>query len=109
MGGVLDDDEVVFVGDSSESRQIARETAVVHRHDGPRRRGDRGGDICRIEVQVVRAENVAQNRGGSHGANHIGGGHEGQRRHDDLVARADADGEQGDVDCGSAVGHDEGM
>ena len=54
MGGVVNNLEVVVVGNLLNGINIARVTIAMHRHDGRGLRGDGGFDLGWVEVQRVR-------------------------------------------------------
>ena len=81
---------------------------VVHGHDCPRARRDRGGDGGGIEAERVGVD-VAEDRPGACAHDHVGRRGPGQRRRDDLVvlALADAERAQREVHGGRAGGDGE--
>ena len=76
-------------GDLEDRIHRTRDAGVMHRDDrtGPWR--DRGLDLALIQVQRVRAD-VDEHRPGAAQHERVGGRHEGERRHDDFVARPDS-------------------
>ena len=114
MGGILDHDEVVPVGDLPHGLHVARKAAVVEDDDRLRSGPDRGFEVSRVEIEVVRADDVAEDRRRPRVCDRVRGGHEVQRRKHDLVSRADTGREQREVqrsrsvrDCQSELDADE--
>ncbi len=70
-------------------RHVGGQAGVVHRDDGLGARRDRRLDRVRVDVQRGRVD-VDQLHVGAEVAHHLGGGGEGVRGGDDLVAGADA-------------------
>ena len=103
MGGILDHDEVMPVGDLPHGLHVARETAVVEDDDRLRPGPDRGLEVRRVEVEVVRADDVAEDRRRACVHDRVRGSHEVERREHDLISRADSGREQGEVQGGGAV------
>ena len=97
MGGILDHEEVVPAGDLPHGLHVAGETAVVEDDDGLRPGPDRGFEVRRVEVEVVRADDVAEDRRRTRVRDRVRGGHEVERREHDLVSRADTGREQREV------------
>ena len=103
MGGILDHEEVVPVGDLPHGLHVAGETAVVEDDDGLRPGPDRGFEVRRVEVEVVRADDVAEDRRRTRVRDRVRGGHEVERREHDLVSRADTGREQREVQRSRSV------
>src|SRR5881227_2138801 len=94
---ILDYGDAVLRRKLNDLVHCARMAAVVQHDDGSRGRRDRGFDTAHIEVQVVRALDVAKDRRRTHMDDRVRGGDEVQGRNDDLVARGAADCEQRQV------------
>ena len=62
MGGVIDDLEVVVVGNALDGLDVAGVAVAMHRQDGGGARRDRGLDLLRVQVQRVRVD-VHEHRG----------------------------------------------
>lgn len=56
MRRIVDDPEVVDVGDALNGIYIAGAPIAVHRHDGGGLRGDGGFDLGRVQVERVRVD-----------------------------------------------------
>ena len=80
--------------------EVAGEPSVVQDDHRLRARPDRGGQIRRIEIEVVRADDVAEDRGRTNTRHRIRRRHEVERRKDHLVARPAVEGEEGEVERG---------
>ena len=90
----------VAVGRQLEQRShVGGQAGVVHRHDGLGARRDRFLDRGGVDVQRRRVD-VDQLHVGTQVAHHLGGGGEGVGGRDDLVAGADAQGLQRQVQAG---------
>ena len=103
LGAVLDEDELMLARDGREGGEIAGVAREMHRHDGPGLGGDGAADGSGIQLVSSRVEV------GKHGhallVKHADdGAHVGDRRDDDLVARAQAQRGDGDVEGGRAGG-----
>ena len=72
-----------------------------------RARGDRARDRRRVEATIV--ADVGEHRRRADAQHRIRGGDEGQRRGDHLVARSDAEREDGEVERDAAVGNSNGV
>ena len=70
-----------------------RVAVEVHRHDRHGARRDRRRDRVRVEAEAARLD-VDEDRLGADQAHGVRGGGERERRHDDLVARPDAQRQQ---------------
>ena len=108
LRGVLDDGEVVGVADRAERRHVGALAEEVDRNNGLRALRDGGVDACRVQVERVRVDvgedgRRAEQRGG------LGRGDERERRADHLVARANAERHQRDLERVGPVGDAEGV
>ena len=93
---VLDQREVVQVGERTEAPHVGRVAAQVH-DDDPASAG-RDGGLDGVGVEIARNRiHVGEHRRGARVDDRVGGRAEGQRRRDDLVARADARRQQREV------------
>ena len=101
LGGILEEHQAVSLGDRGKSHHVGRMSVKVNRHDRLGARSDRRLDRGRIECEVVEFD-VGEDRGCARQADRVRGRSEAERRHDDLVAGADADGEEGKVQRGRA-------
>ena len=108
-GGVLDHRQAVRARDRQDRGQIAG-----HARSGGRTRiarvcgGDRRGDPGRVDVVAVGLD-VDEDRHRAALADRVGRGDEGVADRDHLVARADADGQQREMQRRGAVGHGAGV
>ena len=109
MRRVLDHRQATPFGDLVNRFHVAREAAVVQDDDRLRARPDRSLEVGRVEIQVVRAENVAEDRGRSGVRDRVCGGDEVERWQHDLVARGAPRSEQRQMQRGRPVGDGEGM
>ncbi len=73
--GVVDDLEVVGVGDALDRGGVARRAVAVYRHDRGGMRGDRGLDLLRVQVQRDRVD-VHEHRLDPFPQQRVRGGHE---------------------------------
>ena len=99
MGGVFDHLQAVALRDGQDGRHVGRQAGVVHRQDRLGARRDRRLDGEAVDVQRGRVD-VDQLHVGAEVAHHLGRGGEGVRGGDDLVAGADADGLERQVQPG---------
>jgi len=88
LGGVLNDQQAVLVGDGLNHLHLGRLAVQVYRQDRLGSGCDRRGKPTRIEVVCLRIV-VDQNRGGPRVVNAQGRGDKRVRGGDDLVARSD--------------------
>ena len=81
---------------------LASDARVVHHHDRARpRRRDRSLDLHLVDVQRV-GPDVDEHRHAAAQHEGVGSRDEGERRHDDLVARPDAGEDRGQLEGRSA-------
>jgi Fe-S-cluster containining protein len=99
VGGVLDHLQAVAAGDGAHGVHVHGQAGVVHREDGLGARRDRGLDGGGVDVQRRRVD-VHQPHVRAQVAHDLGGGGEGVRGRDDLVAGADAEGFERQVQPG---------
>ncbi len=105
---VGDHDQVVLAGDGMQRVVVGRQAVQIDRQDGARARRDRLFDSRRIEVEGPRVD-VDEDRNGQVMQDGRGGGQEGQRRDDDLVARLAAGRGDGGVQRGRARAERQGV
>ena len=98
LGGVFEDHQPMRVGDRLEGVHGGRVAVEMDGHDGPRTRRDRGLDGGRRQGKRERVD-VGEHGGRARDGDRVGGGREGERGDDDLVARTDPGGEQAQVQC----------
>ena len=91
--------EIVAPRDRQQRRHVGREAAVVDRQDGPGAWCDRRLDELGIDAQRGRVD-VDQHHVGAEVAHDLGGGRERVRGRDDLVAGADAERLEREVQAG---------
>ena len=100
---VLDDFQAVGGGHIQDRVHIHRQAVDVHHHDGLRPGCAFGGDLRRIHVPGVGVA-VHQDRRGAGPDHRQGAGNYGEGRQNDLVARTDIEGGDGQFQRGRAVG-----
>jgi len=86
LRGVLDHGEAVALRDRHDRVHLAAHARVVDDADRLRARSDRGFDQRFVDVERVPAD-VDEHRHRAAQDERVGGRHEGERRHDDFVAR----------------------
>jgi len=101
--GVFDHDEAAPLGQRQDGVHVARMAAVVQDEDRLRPLRESCLHVRRVEVEVVRACDVAEDGRGSGVHDRVRRRDEVQRREDDLVSVPAAGGEQGEVEGGGAV------
>ncbi len=94
LGSVLDEDQVVALGDVPERLHVGALAEQVDDEDGAGARRDLVLDLERVEVVGERVD-VAEDGAGAGAADGAGGGEEGEGGQDDLVAGAEVQGVQG--------------
>jgi len=99
----------VLFGELDDRLHPAGMAAVVEHDDRPRRRRDRSLDVLDVQIQVVRALDVAEDGRRADVDDGVRRGDEVQRRDDDLVARGATDGKKRHVQRRSAVRDCEGV
>ena len=90
MRVVLDDGDAVPAGDLQDRVHFAPDAGIVHRNDRARPGGDEDLEPVLIEVQGVTAD-VDEDRCGATEDEGVDGRGEGERGHDDLIARPDVE------------------
>ena len=108
LGVVLDNLEVMLVGNLLDGGHVGALAVKVDGNDGLRLRRDGGLDLLRADALGVGAA-IHENRGGACDPDGLGGGKEGVRVGDDLIARADAKGHEGEPDGVGAVADADGV
>ena len=107
MGGVFDDFELVALGKGTHSSHVADLAAVVDGHDGDDflAGSEFGFDpalgIGDVEVEIFDLA-VDEDGAGAEVTDDFGGGGEGHRGHNDALTGLEADGFEGEVQCGGA-------
>ena len=101
---VFDDAQTVLGSQRSQRREVAHARRVVHRHDGLGARGDAPAHVLDVDPGGLGVD-VAGDRRGAGGADGLERGDVGNRRHDDLVAGADAASLQRQVQRSRAGAH----
>ena len=101
LRGVLDDEEVVFLGNGHDHIHLAGDPGVVDGDNDLGPGGDRRLDLGFINVQGVGAD-VHKTDGGAAQGEGVGGGDEGIGGHDDFVAGADPGKDRGHFESGGA-------
>jgi len=100
--GVFHHLQAVLLCNRQQRRHVGRQAGVVHRHDGLGARRDGGLHSPRADGQRGGVD-VDQLHIGAQITHHLGGGGEGVRGGDDLVAGADAECLQGQVKPGGGA------
>jgi hypothetical protein len=85
LGGILDDAQAVLAGDGQEAVHRAGDAGVVDGEEGAGAPRDGLLDQGIVQVKGVRPD-VHEDRPGPQAGDGVGGGDEGERRQDDLVA-----------------------
>ena len=91
-------------GERQQPVEVDREAAVVDADDGPGAGSDRGGDGFRVNGQGLGLD-IGEDRDRAHLGDGGRGGDEGQRGDDDLIAEADIERAQDELQRDGAVGH----
>lgn len=104
LGGVLDHDQLVAVGDRVDLVHVGRLAVEAHRHDGLGARGDGGLDLGGVDIAGVRLD-IHEDRLGAEQHDDLGRRNEGKRGRDDLVTRLDPHRHQADQQGFGAAGH----
>ena len=100
MGRILDHAQAMLSRDRVQAVHVHRQPGEMHRHDRPGAGSD--GRLGRVEVDVARVGlYIDEHRTGADTHDHVSRRDEAHRRRDDLVARADAAGLQGDLERSS--------
>ena len=86
LGGVLDDVEPVLGGEREQRREVGRPAVEVDRQDGARARRDLAPRVRGVDPPGP-GIGVHQDRSRARVAHRVGGGDEGEVRHQDLVPR----------------------
>ena len=108
LGGVLDDAEVVLLRDGVEAVAVDGQAGEIDGDDGARGRSDGGFDAGEVEVAGDGVD-VDEHGLGADIEDDVAGGDPGERRGNDLVARADAGDAQRDFHrAGAGVEHAHG-
>ena len=102
---VLDDDRVVSRGQGDQGANIGGEPRIVNGYDRLGATRHLAFNVRDVEGQIVLAANVTEDHFRPAVTRRVRRRHEGQGRHNHFVAGADADGQQGQVQRGGAVGH----
>ena len=99
--GVFDDEKVMFAREIEDGVHVAGSAGEVHGDDGARAGGDffRGGRGVEVHGTAV---DVREHGHGAAVHDHVGRGRERERRHYDLVTRADAQNVQREIQPGRA-------
>ncbi|HYK99119.1 MAG TPA: aminotransferase class I/II-fold pyridoxal phosphate-dependent enzyme [Candidatus Acidoferrales bacterium] len=99
--GVLDHVEAVLLRDRVDGVDVACEADLVDGHDRLGALGDALLDVVRVDVEGARVD-LAEDDLGAGVQHRVRRRDEGERRHDDLVTRADARGREREVQAGRA-------
>ena len=97
--GVLDDDQLMLLGQGHDGRHVAGNAGIVDRNDRARPWRDRAGDLVRVDVERVGAH-IDEDRSRAAQRDRIGAGHERERRHHHFVAGADIRQQRGEFERG---------
>ena len=97
VGVVLDHGYAVPAGDLEDGVHLAGHAGIVHGHHGPG-----AGRDERLELRLVQVEGVGtdvdEDRAGTAEHERVHRGHEGERRHNDLVAWPDVQEQRGEFE-----------
>lgn len=104
LGGILDHDQIVAVGDRIDLVHIGRLPVQADRHDGLGTRGDCCFDLGGVNVAGIRLD-IHEDRLGAEQHDDLGRRNEGERGRDDLVTRLDPHRHQTDQQGFGAAGH----
>jgi hypothetical protein len=102
LASVLHNPQTVFIGDGHQSIHVDRMAVQVHRDDGLSARCHPALELIQVKVPGIMIH-VSEHGASSCVDNGIGGSHIGQRRHNDLVARSDAQREQSQMESVGAT------
>ena len=108
LGTVLDDFEIMLVGNRLDGRHIRRLAEQVYRDDRLGLCGHGRLDLVRVDIEGLGID-IDEHRRGADVEDRLGGGDEGERGGDDLVAFADASGDQCQVQGVGAGGAADSM
>src|SRR5436190_3792511 len=103
MRGVFDQCEAAPLHEIGDLVHAAGMTAVVHHQDRTRLRRDRRLEVRRIDREILRPDDVAEDRRRAGVSDRVGGCDEVQRGKKNLVAGPQAEREQSEVKSGRAV------
>ena len=84
VGGVVDDGDVVFLGEAVEAIDVAAVAIDMHGDDGFGARGDEFLDFIRVEAEGFGID-VRKDRGRADALKGVGGGDEGEGSGDDIA------------------------
>ena len=102
FGGVFHHEDAVLSGDSHNRVHVARMAVEMHRHDGLCARRDFTLEVRWIKRPRI-ARHVGEHRLCAEMDDDIRAGGEGEVRHDDFIARPDAERGEREVERGGAV------
>jgi len=91
FAAVIDEHQPVPVGDPGQDLPIRGNPEDIHRHDGPGAMGDPVFQVRNVEIEGI-GIHLHENRLRSLVENRIDGRGEGERRHQNLVPRAEPEG-----------------
>src|SRR5690625_1965925 len=96
LGAVLDQNQVMIVGNALQGVHVGRLAKQVNRQNGARAFGDRCPNPVGVDIEAA-CIHIDKHRRGAHIGDGLGGGNKGKRRGNDLIARADAGSAQGQM------------
>ena len=108
LAGIFEYRNIVACGDGKNGVEIAGVPAQVHRNDGPGSRRNGGLDLARVHLERLRIR-VHENRQRVLPQYHVDRGDKRVRRHQDLVARLDAQPVQAGEQRAGAVGRGQAL
>ena len=107
LGCVLIEIDAPLRGEPAEALDVEGVAVQVDRHDALGLLRDQRGDVVGVQGVVVQLD-VSEDRSRAGQCDRVAGGGEGEGRHDDFVAGADAGGEETEVETGGAGVHGDG-
>jgi len=109
VGGILDQDQPVLVAELLQRAERRRVAAVVHGADRLRARPDPGGDVLRVEPEVLLPDDLGQHGRAPAVADSRRGGDEGDAGDDHLVAGTDPGRQVGEMQRRRAAADRDGV
>src|SRR5436309_1580183 len=107
LSGILDDGNPAAAGNLEDGSKVGRLPVEVHRNNGLGALGDERFNVRGIDVERVGAA-VGEDRSRAGTDDGSGSREEGERGADDLVARADSQGQKGNEEGVGAGGDADG-
>ena len=108
LAGVLEDGDIVLLGDCQDRVHVGGLTEEMHGDDGPGARRDGALELCGVHVAGVGVD-VDKDGVGPCKGDGLGRGDEGRGHRDHLVGLANAQGQQSQPDGVGSVAHADGI